>query len=580
MDYIKSYNEWLESEELTKEDKSRLLELTEEEKKEMFYGPLEFGTAGMRGVLDMGTNRMNIFTVKRATKGLAEFIKTQGIEAMKRGVVISYDTRRFSSEFAIRVAKVLSANGINSFLFDDVHPVPLCSFAIRNLNAFAAVMITASHNPKIYNGYKVYGEDGAQMSPENTDKVVNFIDKTPYFAISEANIDITKESIKGLDNVKLDDFITVIGKTVDDAYFDTIEKLSLSPKAVKEYGSNVKLVYTPIHGSGYMPVTTILARMGIKVNVVEEQAKPDTEFSTVRVPNPEEADTLKMGVELADKIKSDIVIGTDPDSDRMGIAIRNNEGNFILLNGNQIGVLLLDYILKRKAQEGTLPSNGAVVKTIVSTELARKIADSYKLTTFDVLTGFKFIGEKIAEWEETNKFVYQFGFEESYGSLVGTHARDKDAVVAAMMFAEMVCYYDSIKQSVYNVLQDIYKKYGYFVEKAKAIAFGGLDGMQKMKDIMFKIRQTKFESISGTKVLATSDLVDRVKTYADGTKEQIELPKTNAFKIHLENGDWICARPSGTEPKLKFYVATSKTTLEDAQALAESYLLEMQKLAQ
>lgn len=580
MDYLNSYKSWLDSKELTKNEKSRLLELSDNEKKEMFFGPLEFGTAGMRGILDIGTNRMNIFTVKRATKGLAEFIKTQGKDAMQRGVVISYDTRRFSSEFAIKVAKVLSANGINSFLFDDVHPVPLCSFAIRNLKAFAAVMITASHNPKIYNGYKVYGEDGAQMSPENTDKVVNFIDKTPYFDIKEADVEITKESIKGLDNVKLDDYITVIGKSVDDAYFTEIEKLSLSKKAVKEYGANVKLVYTPIHGSGYMPVTTILARMGIKVNVVEEQANPDTEFSTVRVPNPEEADTLKMGVELANKIKSDIVIGTDPDSDRMGIAIRNNEGNFILLNGNQIGVLLLDYILKRKSQEGTLPKNGAVVKTIVSTELARKIADSYNLTTFDVLTGFKFIGEKIAEWEDTNEYVYQFGFEESYGSLVGTHARDKDAVVAAMMFAEMVCYYDSIGESVYNVLQNIYKKYGYFVEKAKAITFDGLDGMQKMKDIMLKIRQTKFESICGTKVLAVSDYVDRVKTYTNGEKENINLPKTNAFKLHLENGDWICARPSGTEPKLKFYVATSKVSQEEAIKLAESYLNEMQKLSQ
>lgn len=578
MTYIESFNEWLNSDELTAEDKARLQELSDAEKKEMFFGPLEFGTAGMRGVLDLGTNRMNVWTVKRATKGLADYVCTLGEEAKKRGVVISYDTRRCSSEFAIRVAKVLSANGVNSYLFEDVRPVPMCSFAIRHLGAVAAVMITASHNPKIYNGYKVYGDDGAQMSPESTDKVVEFIAKTPYFGISEADVKVCAKCIKGMDNEKLDDHITVIGKSVDDAYFAAIEKLSLSPDAVKKFGKDIKIVYTPIHGSGYMPVTTILKRMGITVNVVEEQAKPDTEFSTVRVPNPEEADTLKMGVELADKIGSDIVIGTDPDSDRMGIAVRNNEGKFILLNGNQIGVLLANYILLRKKEEGVLPKNGAIVKTIVTTEMARKLADSYGVTTFDVLTGFKFIGEKIAEWEKTGEYVYLFGFEESYGSLVGTHARDKDAVVASMMFAEMVCYFESKGERIYNVLQDLFKRFGYFVEKSKAVTFGGLDGMEKMKNIMLRMRQAKYTEIEGTKVLSVSDLVDRKQTFADGHVEPVALPKTNALKLHLENGDWICVRPSGTEPKLKFYVATSKPSQEEATALANKYLEHMEKL--
>lgn len=578
MTYLESFNEWLNSDELTAEDKARLGQLDEGEKKEMFFGPLEFGTAGMRGVLDLGTNRMNVWTVKRATKGLADYICTLGEEAKKRGVVISYDTRRCSSEFAIRVAKVLSANGVNSFLFEDVRPVPMCSFAIRHLNAIAAVMITASHNPKIYNGYKVYGDDGAQMSPESTDKVVEFIAKTPYFGVAEADVEVCAKCIKGLDNKKLDDHITVIGKSVDDAYFEAIEKLSLSPDAVKKYGKGIKIVYTPIHGSGYMPVTTILKRMGITVNVVEEQAKPDTEFSTVRVPNPEEADTLKMGVELANKIGSDIVIGTDPDSDRMGIAVRNNEGEFVLLNGNQIGVLLANYILLRKKEDGVLPKNGAIVKTIVTTEMARKLADSYGVTTFDVLTGFKFIGEKIAEWEKTGEYVYLFGFEESYGSLVGTHARDKDAVVASMMFAEMVCYFESKGERIYNVLQDLFKKLGYFVEKSKAITFGGLDGMEKMKNIMLKMRQASYSEIEGTKVLSVSDLVDRKQTFADGHVEPVTLPKTNALKLHMENGDWICVRPSGTEPKLKFYVATSKPSQEEATALANKYLEHMEKL--
>lgn len=576
MDFEKTYLQWLASSELTDADKARLASLTQEEKKEMFYCPLQFGTAGMRGVLDLGTNRMNVFTVKRATQGLARYIKTLGAKAMERGVVISYDTRRFSSEFAIKVAKVLAANGINAFLFDAVHPVPMCSFAIRHLNAIAGVMITASHNPKIYNGYKVYGEDGAQMSPESTDKVVEFIDKTPYFGINEVDVNLTADNIKGLDNQKVHAHITVIGGSVDHAYYDTISKLSLSPEAVDKFGKNVKIVYTPVHGSGYVPVTKILSRMGITVNVVKEQAWPDTEFSTVRVPNPEEADTLRLGVELADKIGSDVVIGTDPDADRMGIAIRNDEGKFVLLNGNQIGVLLANYIFLRKKETGTMPKNGALVKTIVTTELARALATSYGVTTFDVLTGFKFIGEKIKEWEQSGEYTYLFGFEESYGSLVGTHARDKDAVVASMMFAEMVCYFDSVGKRVYDVLQDIYKQFGYYVEKARSITFGGLDGMQKMADIMAQIRSTRFEEIDGTKVLAQSDFVTRRKTYADGKVEDITLPKTNAFKLHLENGDWICVRPSGTEPKLKFYVATSKPTESAATAKAEAYLTYME----
>lgn len=579
MDYQSSYTQWLTSDEVSAEDKARLASLSKEEKKEAFYCPLQFGTAGMRGVLDVGTNRMNTFTVRRATKGLAEYIKTLGSEAMQRGVVISYDTRKYSSEFSIEVAKVLAKNGVNAYLFDTVHPVPMCSFAIRHLRAIAGVMITASHNPKIYNGYKVYGEDGAQMSPESTDKVVEFIDKTPYFGIEEENVVLTADNIKGLDNVEVAPHITVIGKSVDEAYFDTISKLSLSPEAVQKYGKDVKIVYTPIHGSGYVPVTTILSKMGITVNVVKEQALPDTEFSTVRVPNPEEADTLRLGVELADKIGSDIVIGTDPDADRMGIAVRNDEGKFVLLNGNQIGVLLANYIFLRKSEDGTMPKNGALVKTIVTTELARVLATSYGVTTFDVLTGFKFIGEKIKEWEQNGKYTYLFGFEESYGSLVGTHARDKDAVVASMMFAEMVCYFESKGTSVYDVLQDIYRKFGYYVEKAKSITFGGLDGMQKMADIMNKIRSSSFTEIAGVKVLAQSDFVTRKKTYACGKVEDIDLPKTNAFKIHLENGDWICVRPSGTEPKLKFYVATSKSTQAEATALAENYLAYMANLA-
>lgn len=572
MEYIDRFNEWLLSPELDEHDRARLLSLSENEKKEMFYKSLEFGTAGMRGIIDLGTNRMNIYTVKRATKGLADYINSLGAEACARGVVISYDTRKFSAEFAIAAARVLAAGGVKAWLFEDVRPVPICSFAIRKLGAECGIMITASHNPKIYNGYKVYGDDGAQMSPDATDKVVEFIGLTPYFGIREAESVFDVGSIKGKNNYHIDRYITVIGKGIDDAYFEAIENESLSSSAVKEFGSKVKIVYTPIHGSGYMPVSTILARMGISVSIVPEQALPDSEFSTVRVPNPEEADTLAMGVELADRIGSDIVIGTDPDADRMGIAVRNFDGKFVLLNGNQIGVLLGYYIMTRRAQNGTLPKNGAIVKTIVTTELVKRVADSFGVTTFDVLTGFKYIGEKMTLWEKTGEYTYVFGFEESYGSLVGGHARDKDAVVAAMMFAEMVCWLESVGKTVYQQLIEIYEEFGYFCEKAASIAFAGIDGMEKMAQIMNTLRHGSYDFIVGNRVLAVDDYVTGVTTYADGTKEEILLPKTNAFKLRLENGDWICARPSGTEPKLKIYAASSADTYSGATVKTEEYL--------
>lgn len=572
MSYLETYNRFLSSDELTTEEKNRLLELSDDEKKEAFAIPLAFGTAGMRGVLDVGTNRMNRFTVKRATEGLAKFIETLGAEAMKKGVVISYDTRRFSSDFAILSAKVLSAHNIKVYLFENVRPVPVCSYAIRRLNTTAGIMITASHNPKIYNGYKVYGEDGAQMSPEATAKVVEFIDELDYFNIKEADANISKDSILGKDNYKVDDNITIIGSSLDKSYFNEIQKLCLSPEAVEKVGKNIKIVYTPIHGSGYMPVTTILDIMNIPVTVVPEQAQPDTEFSTVKVPNPEEPDALKMATALADKIGSDLVIGTDPDCDRMGVAVRNDQGNFVLLNGNQIGSLLCDYILSKRKQNGTLPSNAAIVKTIVTTELAREIASSYGATTFDVLTGFKFIGEKIKEWEKSGEYTFMFGYEESYGYLSGTHARDKDAVVAAMLFAEMACYYESIGSSVYKRLIEIFEKFGYFIEKSVSIFYSGLDGMDKMKNIMDSARSKNLDAIAGVKVIAKNDLSASVKTYTDGKTETINLPKTNAIKWNLDGGDWICVRPSGTEPKLKIYVATKASSKEKASAVAESYV--------
>ena len=580
MEYTERYNEWLAAAELTADERERLRSMTEEEKKECFWAPLEFGTAGMRGIIDLGVNRMNRFTVGRATKGLADYICSLGGDAKERGVVIARDTRRKSGEFAVLTAKILAANGIRAYLYEDVRPVPMCSFAVRKLGAEAGVMITASHNPKVYNGYKVYGADGAQMSPESTDKVVGFIEKTPYFGIKSLDADFTEDSVKGLDGACAAENVTVVGASLDAEYFAAVERLGLSPEAVEEYGGKVKIVYTPVHGTGYMPVTKVLGHMGISVTVVPEQAKPDTEFSTVRVPNPEEADTLALGVKLADEIGSDVVIGTDPDADRMGVAVRDGEGKFVLLNGNQTGALMTEYILRRRKESGTLPVNGAIVKTIVTTELARKIASGYGVATFDVLTGFKYIGEKIKEWETSGEYVYLFGFEESYGSLVGTHARDKDAVAGAMIFAEMICYYDSLGMSLWQVLQDIYARFGFFDERSTSVAFGGVDGMRKMKDIMAKLRAQQFDVIEGTRVEAVSDLSAGVKRYVDGREEGTGLPATNALKIHLAGGDWICARPSGTEPKLKFYAAASAPCASCAAARAESYLAYMKRLAE
>lgn len=565
MTYLENYNEWLKY--VREEEREELISIkdNDNEIKERFSYPLAFGTAGMRGTLGMGIANMNVYTVARASKGLADYISTLGNDAKLKGVVVSYDTRRMSFEFALTTARVLAANGINAFLFENVRPVPMCSFAIRHLGCVAGVMITASHNPKEYNGYKVYGDDGAQMSPEATAVVVDFINKTSYFGIEQASVQMTTQAeISGMSNVGIADNIIVIGSAVDEVYYNTIQKLSLSEDAVKRVGKNIKIVYSPIHGSGYIPVTTILGKMNINVAVVEEQRLPDPDFSTVVMPNPEQPDALKLGIELADKLGSDIVIGTDPDCDRMGIAIRNEAGEFFLLNGNQIGAMLMDYVLMRNMQNNTMPSNPAVVKTIVTTKFADKIAKSYGATVFDVLTGFKFIGEKIKEWETTNEYTFMFGYEESYGYLSGTHARDKDAVVASMLFAEMACYYADINVKLCDRLDELFKMYGYFLETSKSIAFKGLDGMEKMANIMANMRENPFNDICGIKVVSISDFKKGTITFADGSEEKIKLPKSDVMKYDIGNDEWICVRPSGTEPKLKIYVSVQGKSKQES----------------
>ncbi len=572
MDYLTNYKHWLEN--VTAEEKAELVAIQADDKElqERFTLPLAFGTAGMRGVLGMGTFRMNAYTVARATQGLADYIKEAGAEAAKRGVVISYDTRRMSYEFAMTAARVLAANGVNAYLFENVRPVPICSFAVGYLKTFSGIMITASHNPKEYNGYKVYGEDGAQLSPEATAKVVAYIEKRDYFGVPMADVDPARENVMGKDNAPICPHVTVMGKSVDEAYFERISALSLSPEAVAKEGANLKIVYTPLHGSGFKPVTEILSRMHIPFNVVPEQAKPDPDFPTVKMPNPEMPDALTLGIKLAEELGSDVVIGTDPDADRMGVAVRSDKGDFVLLTGNQTGVLLMDYILRRHKENGTLPSNAAVVKTIVTTSLAEKVAEYYGATCYDVLTGFKFIGEKIDLFNKTGEHTFLFGYEESYGYLAGTHAKDKDAVVSTMLFAEMVCYYKSIGVSLYSRLQEIYKTLGYYAEQTISVYFKGLDGMATMAAKTRALRGVEIREIAGYKVVSTVDFLAGESTDISGKKQKINFPKSDVMKYFLEGGDWVTIRPSGTEPKLKLYVSASAADKKSAADKAAKLL--------
>lgn len=555
MEYRSNYESWMKDERLPESCKKELAAIADNEKEieYRFGGELEFGTAGMRGLIGCGMNMMNVFTVMRATQGLAMYIRTLSEEEQARGVVISYDTRRNSRLFAEKAAAVLAKNGIKVYLFDDVHPVPMLSYAVRYLNTIAGIMITASHNPKEYNGYKVYGEDGAQMSPEATAIVVGFINEiTDYL------------SVTGEDESPL---ILPVPAEVDDTYIAALEKLTLSKEAVEKCGKDLKLVYTPVHGSGYVPVMRILKSLGINVTVVEEQTTKDTEFSTVAVPNPEYKETLSMGIALANKIHADVVFGTDPDSDRLGVALKNDEGEFVALSGNQVGILLLDYILTRLKEDNVLPENAAVVKSFVTTGMAKAICDDFGVALFETPVGFKFIGEKIKQWEADGSHTYVFGFEESCGYLRGTHARDKDAVVASMLCAEMVCYYTYIGKTVYSRLQEIYAKYGYVLDKNISIQYSGLNAMKEMNAVVDGLKTAKVDRIGSFNVLAVRDYSSSVRRAADGSESAIDIPKCNCVYYELEGGSFVCVRPSGTEPKLKIYysIRAKDETAADAE---------------
>lgn len=551
MNYLDNYKHWLQSEYVDEQTKEELEKIKDDQKEieERFYTNLAFGTGGLRGIIGAGTNRMNIYTVRKATQGLATYICRQGQEAMDRGVAIAYDSRFKSSEFAMEAAKVLAANGIKAYVFDELRPTPELSFAVRFLGTIAGIVITASHNPAKYNGYKAYWEDGGQLPPESADAVLKVIDAMDIFKDVKI-MDEQEAKNRGL--------IEIIGEAVDQKYLEQVKKQSINPEIVAKVADQFKIIYTPFHGAGNKPVRRILDMIGLKnVMVVKEQEQPDPAFSTVKSPNPEEKEGFTIAIGMAKKEGVDLIIGTDPDSDRVGIVVKNKEGEYVTLSGNQTGVLLTEYVLSQRKQQGTLPENGVIIKTIVTTEMARAIAQYYNVELVEVLTGFKFIGEKIKEFEENgNNKQYLFGFEESYGYLAGTYARDKDAVVASMLIAEMAAWYKSRGMSLYEGLQELYGKYGVYMESLQSITLEGKEGLEKIKGIMELLRKETPKEINGIKVTALRDYSAGIRhDLTDGAEEKIDLPKSNVLYFELEDKSWFVVRPSGTEPKIKIYLS-------------------------
>lgn len=571
MDYKIAYENWIAHPALNEEGLNELRAIAGDEKEieYRFGAELAFGTAGMRGIMGYGTNMMNVYTVRRATKGLADYIRSLGRKAMRQGVAVSYDTRNNSRAFAEAAAGVLAKEGINVFMYSEPRPVPMLSYAVRKLKTAAGIMITASHNPKEYNGYKIYGADGAQMSPEATAVIVENIRKvSDYFSVTSVDAGALDRSRK----------VSYISARFEKGYYKTVAKLGLSAAAVKSEGKKIKIVYTPINGSGYVPVTEVLGKMGIDVTVVEEQTAYDGNFPTVRVPNPEDKAALKMAIDLADKVKADVVFGTDPDCDRLGVAVRNAEGEFVGLTGNQVGALLLEYVLMRLKGENKLPENAVAIKSFVSTNLAKSICDSYGVQLMETPVGFKFIGEKIKEFEISKDKTFVFGFEESCGYLRGTHARDKDAVVASMLFAELACYAAYKNKSVYSMLTDIYERLGYVYDNTVNVAYSGLTAMDEMNAVVDKMRAAALNKINIYNVIATRDYLSGVKRYADGREEPLEYSGINCLYYELESGGFVCLRPSGTEPKLKIYYSVCAKNEEACKKAYEALSVDFKEL--
>ena len=558
MDYKEVYEQWIANpyfDEATKEELKSIAE-DENEIKERFYMDLEFGTAGLRGIIGAGTNRMNIYVVRRATQGLENYIKK--VNKKPRGVAIEYDSRHMSPEFAQEAALCLAANGIKAYIFETLRPTPELSFAVRHLGCVAGINVTASHTPPEYNGYKVYWEDGAQITPPHDSGIMGEVK-----AISDWN------TVKTMDKAEAEKagLFEVIGKEVDDAYMAELKKQVIHMDAIQAEGKNLKIVYTPLHGTGNIPARRILKELGFEnVYVVKEQELPDGDFPTVSYPNPEAAEAFELGLKLAKEVDADLVLATDPDADRLGVRVKDKNGEYHDLTGNMSGCLLANYeISQRKAVNGSLPEDGALIKTIVTTNLADAIAKGYGVKLIEVLTGFKFIGQQILGFEKSGKGSYLFGFEESYGCLIGTYARDKDAIVATMALCEAAAYYKTQGKTLWDAMIEMYEQFGYYKDDIKAVTMKGIEGLQKIQDIMNSLRQNPPAEFAGHKVVAVRDYkADTIKNLETGEVTPTGLPNSNVLYYELTNDAWVCVRPSGTEPKVKFYYGVKGTSLADA----------------
>jgi phosphoglucomutase len=556
MDWKTNAARWIEFSSLDEELKIQLDHLKTDEKQleEAFYKNLEFGTGGMRGEIGVGTNRMNIYTVRKASAGLAEYIEEQGLEAKQRGVVIAFDSRHKSPEFAMEAAKTLATKGIKTYVFDELRPTPELSFALRHLNAFSGIVVTASHNPPEYNGYKVYGSDGGQLPPDSADIVISKVNEIE----NELLIEVDSE-----DSLRAAGLIHTIGSEIDQAYIEKLKTITENPSIAKEI--DIKVVFTPLHGTANKPVRQALEALGYtQVTVVKEQELPDPEFSTVKSPNPEEHAAFELAIRDGKEIGADLLIATDPDADRLGIAVLNNEGEYVVLTGNQTGALLLDYILSQKTRKETLPQNGVVLKTIVTSEIGRKIASAYQLQTIDVLTGFKFIAEKINQYEVSGEHTFLFGYEESYGYLIGDFARDKDAVQAALLATEVCAYYKKQGMSLYEGLIQVFEKYGYYQEGLRSLTLKGKEGAEMIQRILASFRSEPLNKLGELTVLASEDYLTGIRKTSN-KEEKIDLPKSNVLKYTFTDGSWVCLRPSGTEPKVKFYFGVNSGSLAESR---------------
>ncbi|BBG39422.1 TPA: phospho-sugar mutase [Streptococcus pneumoniae] len=558
MSYQENYQKWVDFVELPDYLRQDLENMDEKTKEDAFYTNLEFGTAGMRGLVGAGTNRINIYVVRQATEGLARLIESKGGNEKERGVAIAYDSRHFSPEFAFESAAVLAKHGIKSYVFESLRPTPELSFAVRHLNCFAGIMVTASHNPAPFNGYKVYGEDGGQMPPHDADALTTYIRAIENpFAVEVADAETEKAS--GL--------IEVIGEAVDIEYLKEVKDININPALIEEFGKDMKIVYTPLHGTGEMLARRALAQAGFdSVQVVEAQATADPDFSTVTSPNPESQAAFALAEELGRQVGADVLVATDPDADRVGVEVLQKDGSYLNLSGNQIGAIMAKYILEAHKNAGTLPENAALCKSIVSTDLVTKIAESYGATMFNVLTGFKFIAEKIQEFEEKHNHTYMMGFEESFGYLIKPFVRDKDAIQAVLVVAELAAYYRSRGLTLADGIEEIYKEYGYYAEKTISVTLSGVDGAEQIKAIMAKFRNNAPTEWNATAITVVEDFKAQTATVADGTVTNLTTPPSDVLKYTLADGSWIAVRPSGTEPKIKFYIAVVGETNEESQA--------------